>query len=379
MRKKLFLLPTVIFLCFIFALAALFAVTPKADYSSNEKRYLEDFPEASLKTVAQGEFESGFEDYLADHFPFRNFWVGLNAYYNCLVGNNGADGVYMGKDGYLINAPLPADNRVEANLEAVVKFSRNTNVPVTMMVVPSCGYIMEDKLPCVHEEYSDDVIFPQISRTLGENGVDFVDLRQTFKNRTAKGEELYYRTDHHWTSPGAYTAYRQLCKSLGVKAEAKTAYRIQDYDNFYGTTYSTGGFWLAKPDRIQVWNNKSNTEKNIALTITEGNESETYHSMFFKKHLKEDDKYPVFLDGNHALETVVNSRIKEGRVLVVKDSFCHSIAPFLADSFNTVTMVDMRYYKKSVSDLVKYGNYERVLVIYGIDNFATDSDLVWIK
>jgi hypothetical protein len=115
------------------------------------------------------------------------------------------------------------------------------------------------------------------------------------------------------------------------------------------------------------------------VEITEGDETNTYHSMYFLNHLEEDDKYPVFLDGNHAIVNIENKNVKKGKVLIVKDSFCHSLAPFLADNYNTVTMVDMRYYKNSISDMVKEGNYDQVLVIYGIDNFATDSDLVWIK
>ena len=131
-------------------------------------------------------------------------------------------------------------------------------------------------------------------------------------------------------------------------------------------------------DSIELWQNPKN-DKKITLDISEGSETKSYDTMFFNKHLSEDDKYPVFIDGNHALETITNKNVKSGRVLVIKDSFAHCMAPFLAESYNTVTLVDLRYYKNSISQLVKSGKYDEVLVIYGIDNFAADTDLVWLS
>lgn len=382
MKNKLKYLPTFLFLAFIFVLSALFIVLPKSEYSSSEKRYLEKFPETNFETIVNGKFESGFESYLADHFPFRNAWVGINAYYNYSIGNNGNDGVYICKDNYLINEPVSEDNRIENNAQAIADFSKNVDVPVTVTIAPSTGYVMDDVLPAVHDSYNDDKMFETIMSQLNKENsgaISFVDLRDTFKKETEKGTQLYYRTDHHWTTEGAYTAYKELCKSLNIKATPKNKFDIENYKGFYGTTYSTSGFWLTPADDIQVWKNKNNSEKNITVTITEGDESKTYHNLYFLNHLKEDDKYPVFLDGNHAVVNIENKNVKEGKVLIVKDSFCHSMAPFLADNFNTVTMVDMRYYKNSISDMVKEGNYDQVLFVYGIDNLATDSDLVWIK
>lgn len=379
MKKKLMLLPSAVFVCFIFLMAVLFIVTPKKDYSSSEKRYLADFPETNLSTVTDGSFEEGFEEYLADHFPFRNMWIGVNAYCNYFMGNNGNDGVYKCADGYLINEPITAENRVKTNVETLKKFRETAGIPMTFTLAPSTGYIMNDKLPTMHNKYIDDSVLDSIKGYLNDSEINFVDLRKSFKNAAAEGNQLYYRTDHHWTTRGAYTAYTELCKDLGIEPKSETAYKKKTYKNFYGTTYSTSGFWFTPPDDIELWINKENTEEKIDLTITEGDKKTDYHSMFFRDHLDEDDKYPVFVNGNHSVETIVNKNVKSGKVLVLKDSFCHSMAPFLADSFNTITLVDMRYYKNSVSELVNEGNYDRILVVYGIDNFATDMDLVWIK
>ena len=367
-----------VFLIFIGLMTVMFIVTPKINYSSLEKRYLEDFPEASLESVTDGEFEEGFETFFADHFPIRNMWVGINAYANFLVGNNGSNGVYNCDNGYLINEPVSDDNRIDANLSALTDLKDKINVDMTCLIVPSTGYIMKDELPVIHNEYKDDEYFNDIKSTLDNHSISFVDVRSRFKSDAQNGSQLYYRTDHHWTTFGAYKAYTQLMDESGLKPVKKSAFDVESYPDFYGTTYSTSGFWFNMGDDLEVWKNPKN-DKKISLDITEGEETKSYNTLYFPDHLNEDDKYPVFIDGNHALETITNKNVKSGKLLVIKDSFAHCMAPFLAENYNTVTLVDPRYYKKSVSELIKKGKYDKVLVLYGIDNLATDSDLAWLS
>ncbi len=377
---KLRFAPAVLFVAFIFAMAIWFVVNPKADYSSSEKRYLQQFPETSVDTVLSGEFSEKFETYFADHFPQRNMWVGLNSYYNLGIGLNGRNGVYNSADGYLINVPVDKENYVRKNIRVLAEFKEKIgDVPMTVMLAPSTGYIATDKLPLIHDSYNDDTYFAETAKTLGESGVNFVDLRETFKQKYAEGVQLYYRTDHHWTTDGAYEGYVKLCEKLGVQPADKDSFAKTAYGGFYGTTYSTSGYWLTKPDSITVYDNQENTDKNITVKISEDGKDNHYGSMFFYNHIDEDDKYPVFLDGNHALTEIQNKNAKNGTIVVIKDSFSHSLAPFLAENYSKVVLVDLRYYKQSVSDLIKKENPEQVVALYGIDNLATDTDIVWLQ
>ena len=377
---KLRFAPAVLFVAFIFGLAIWFVVNPKADYSSSEKRYLQQFPETSVDTVLSGEFSEKFETYFADHFPQRNMWVGLNSYYNLGIGLNGRNGVYNSADGYLINVPVDKENYVRKNIRVLAEFKEKIgDVPMTVMLAPSTGYIVTDKLPLIHDGYNDDTYFAETAKTLGESGVNFVDLRETFKQKYAEGVQLYYRTDHHWTTDGAYEGYVKLCEKLGVQPADKDSFAKTAYGGFYGTTYSTSGYWLTKPDSITVYDNQENTDKNITVKISEDGKDNHYGSMFFYNHIGEDDKYPVFLDGNHALTEIQNKNAKNGTIVVIKDSFSHSLAPFLAENYSKVVLVDLRYYKQSVSDLIKKENPEQVVALYGIDNLATDTDIVWLQ
>lgn len=372
-------IPAVVFLIFIYGMALWFLFSPKTDYSSSEKRYLQKFPDANVEKVLSGEFGSEFETFFADRFPQRNTWVGLNAYTTLAEGNNGASGVYNCKNGYLINKPVSAENNLDKNVGAVVDFAKTIDAPTTVMLVPSTGYIADDVLPTFHDKYNDDEDISKISSTLSKDKIGFVDLRERFKSEYKNGSQLYYKTDHHWTTKGAYTGYQELCKALGITPIDDSTLKKDSYPDFYGTTYSSSGFWLTPPDNIEIWSNPKNSDKNISVKITEGANVKTSGSMYFTDHLKEDDKYPVFIDGNHALTEITNTNAKNGTILLIKDSFSHSLAPFLAENYSKVVLVDLRYYKESVSQLVSTYNPEQVVVLYGIDNLATDTDIVWLK
>ena len=372
-------IPAVVFLIFIYGMALWFLFSPKTDYSSSEKRYLQKFPDANVEKVLSGDFGSEFETFFADQFPQRNTWVGLNAYTTLAEGNNGASGVYNCKNGYLINKPVSTDNNLDKNVGAVVDFAKKIDAPTTVMLVPSTGYIADDVLPTFHDKYNDDEDISKISSTLSKDKIGFVDLRERFKSEYKNGSQLYYKTDHHWTTKGAYTGYQELCKALGITPIDDSTLKKDSYPDFYGTTYSSSGFWLTPPDNIEIWSNPKNSDKNISVKITEGANVKTSGSMYFTDHLKEDDKYPVFIDGNHALTEITNTNAKNGTILLIKDSFSHSLAPFLAENYSKVVLVDLRYYKESVSQLVSTYNPEQVVVLYGIDNLATDTDIVWLK
>lgn len=370
-------LPAFLFAGFILTMTVLFLVLPKQTFSASEKRYLEKFPETSVETVLNGKFGKGFETFFADHFPVRSLWVGVNAYATLAEGNNGANGVYYGKDNYLINKPISTKNELDFNLWILEDFKQIVgDTPVTAMFVPSTGYIMSDKLPLVHDTYNDDQYFSAIAESTQASGIDFIDLREPFKAAAQSGKQLYYRTDHHWTTEGAYTAYLEYCVRNGLQPLGKNRYTLESHEDFRGTTYSTSGFLLTPPETLEVWNNPDNKGDKIKVTITDdGEEPVTTHSMFFNEHDKDADKYPVFLDGNHALTTITNDNVKDGTLLIVKDSFSHCFAPFLADHYHKIIMVDMRLYVHSkTSDLIAAEHPDKILVLYGIDNFAEDMD-----
>ncbi len=382
MKKSLKYLPTIFFVAFIFVMTILFFALPKKEYSSAEKRYLSDFPTLSVDTFFSGDFGEDFEKYLSDHTAFRQFWVGLNSYYNLGLGNPLSNGIYHCKDGYLLNDP-PVTDRFDTNIEIIAEFANKTDLPSTMVLAPSTGYIANDVLPNKHIVYHDDELFANAKEVLKENGVSFVDLRSEFKEAYRNGAQLYYKTDHHWTTSGAHLAYCNLGDKMGFKANDKDSYEITSYENFYGTTYSSSGYWMTKPDTIEVWQSKSLKGSEISVSIADGKNSVESTSMYFLENLEDDDKYPVFLDGNHPYTLIENKTLKESgnnkKLLIIKDSFAHALTPFLADNYSEIVMIDMRYYKESVSQLIENEKFTEMLFVYSVDNLGSDTDIAWLE
>lgn len=382
MKKGFKHLATIVFLLFIYTMSILFIALPKKEYSSSEKRYLAEFPSFTAESFFSGDFGVEFEKYLSDHTPFRNFWVSLNSYCNLALGNHLSNGIYHCSDGYLVNDP-PQNDRLDINISVISDFAKGTDLKTTMLLAPSTGYVTNDVLPNKHIIYKDDEYFEKASKTLSDGNVNFVDVRDTFKSAYSDGTQVYYKTDHHWTSSGAYLSYCSLADSMGFKAQEKDSYNITSYDDFYGTTYSSSGFFLTKPDTIEIWESKGIADGDISVTITEGTNTIEADSMFFEERLKDDDKYPVYLDGNHPYTVIKNSGIDKkddcGKLLIIKDSFAHSLTPFLADHFSEIVMVDMRYYKQSVSKLIEENDFDQMLFLYSIDNLSTDTDLAYIS
>ena len=379
MKKVYKCLPAIIFVIFIMTMMVLFLVLPKKEYSSSEKRYLQQAPEFTFSRLMSGDFGKDFEKFLSDQTAGRNFWVGLSAYYNYAIGNNGSNGIYLCKEGYLVNDPEDMSG-LSRNIGFIEEFAEKSPVKPVVLIAPSTGYVCDNILPDVHKEYTDDAEFESMKKTL--TAADFVDIRELFKSTYDLGaQQLYYKTDHHWTARGAYTAYTALADTLGYTAYPESDYEITEYPDFYGTTYSSSGFWNTAPDTIEVWDRHVYDEKNpITVTITDGADTIEQEGMFFYDHLKEDDKYPIYLDGNHPYTVIKNSAASSNeKLLVVKDSFAHSLVPFLADHYSEIIMVDLRYYTASVSELIEKEKIDRVLVVYSIDNLATDTNLGWLQ
>ena len=177
---------------------------------------------------------------------------------------------------------------------------------------------------------------------------------------------------------GAYLAYQSLCEKWGIEVKETNGYIVEKTPDFYGTTYNTSGFWLNESDTIEVWKNRDN---HSTCEITANGKTTAYKSMFFPKQLEGADKYTVFLNGNNPVTTIKNPNNKgKEKLLVIKDSFSHCLAPFLSENFYQITLVDMRYYKKTVSEeILAKDKFDKVLICMGMDNFLEDKDFAFLE
>ncbi|MBQ3528568.1 MAG: hypothetical protein IJA52_08460 [Clostridia bacterium] len=360
---------TFAFCAFLAVMFVLYFVLPKNEFSVLEKRFLASSPEITKESILSGEFGNEIETYLADHMPARDFFVGLNSYFELFTGRQAADDIYVTKNGSLVEAPCEwSQADVDKSINAINTFAQNNDVSIDMMVVPSAGWASRNDIFGASKVYNDESYIEKIYGMLDSN-IDTIDVRELFDD-----PELYYNTDHHWTSKGAYLAYKSYMESINTEYREESDFEIEPVADFYGSTYSRAALWLTKPENLEFWHGSEN------ITVTNGESDKSNSGVFYRDRLKETDKYTVFLDGNHSIVRINNpDALNKETLLVVRDSYTNCLGGFLSESYENVILVDLRYYKKPVSELCVEENVDRVLVCYSLSNFLSDKNIIWLR
>lgn len=360
---------TVAFCAFLGIISLLFLILPKQEMSETEKRELESAPKFSWENLASGKFGEDIESYMADHIPGRDFFVGVNAYTELLSGRQVTKDIYLAAGDRLVERPVEwNEEKAQNNMSAVNSLAKALGQEVDFMIVPSGGWAVQDSIIGVSDSYQDEQIIQKLYAMAAE-GVVTRDLATVFEG-CEDPAALYYRTDHHWTSLGAYTAYAAYMEMLGLPALSESEFTVETVEGFTGTTHSRAALWLVEGEPLEMWSGTGD------VTVTIGKNGTVSESVFFKERLQELDKYTVFLDGNHDIVTLENPDAPvDETILVVRDSYSNCFGPFLAQTYKKVVLVDLRSFNDAVVDYCGLNSVDRVLVMYSLYNFMTDSNL----
>jgi hypothetical protein len=366
--KKSLWVQALILLGFITTFFILNSVTPDKDFSEQENRYLQQRPEFTFSSLFSGKYMSSFEAYTTDQFEFRDAWTALKARCELLLGKGENNGVYLCSGETLIEGfEAPDKASLNANLAALDKLAENADVPVYFGLIPGASEILSELLPKnTPNDSQQDVIDYCYSNTEAMT-VDISSVLETHDN-----EYIFYRTDHHWTSLGAYYGYSALMNSWGFSAKSLSEYSPEIVsDKFYGTIYSSSGFsWIA-PDSIETF-----VREPEGLVITNYPEGSPVEGTLYDwNFLSKKDKYSMFLGGNTPLLKIMTGKQDAPSLLIVRDSYTDSLVPFLLDSFSEIHLIDLRYYRAGLSDYISSNNIDEVLVLYSVKNFCTDSNI----
>ena len=366
------------FVLFLFGFALAGAFLPDETFSEQENRYLQSFPALSsrgkfLDRFFNGKFTSEFADYLSDQFPLRNAFVGIKAASEIALMKQENNGVILGKDGYLIKREdYPNAEYLEKNLSAAKAFAlfeREKGIPVSFAFAGRTVDVMRSALPPSFDENSNQWLYSKIDGVMGDES--YLDLCAVLQEKADHGEEVAYRTDHHWTSLGAFYAYRALGDLLGYEPFALSDFeRVTVSDGFLGTTWSSAGMKWISPEKIEFFRYPG--DQSITTEIVSPN-GKSFPAFYDESFLAKKDKYSAFLSGNNPLVRITGEGERE-KLLLIKDSFSHSLAPFLARHFDLV-LVDLRYYSGDVDELINSEGIDRVLILYNVSNLASDTSL----
>ena len=369
-NKKYSIFITALFCAFIFGFGIAHFALPDRDFSEQENRYLSQFKAPTADTLRSGKFMEDFEDYITDQFPLRDRWIQLKALSERALGKQENNGVYFGADGQTLFAQFsaPDPDALAQRMGYVNKLADNLDVPVYFSIIPDKSYVWADRLPA-NAPNVDDGWINGTARTLAGQRLRYIDLYGALN-----GDDVFYRTDHHWTTMGAYQGYAALANAMNGSAAALDYEPTLVSDSFYGTTYSSSGAGWIKPDEMYTWVPEGG--ENGRLLVYRYPEGEPVEgSLYDLSRLEVKDKYSMFLGGNQPLCFIHNPEGQNGRLLVVRDSYSDSLAPFLSLDYQEVHLFDLRYNNTSLKQYVANYHIDQVLVLYSASNFSTDANL----
>ena len=386
MTKRYCIFITALFCAFIGVFLVANAVSPDRTFSEVENRNLEQLPAVDFGTPEKlfrdgnffnGQFMRDFETYTTDQFIGRDAWVDLKARTERALGKKENNNVYFADNDTLITRfDQPAADRVTENLNYVNKFVENVDIPVVFSLIPTQACIWADRLPEGAPNASQTDLMAQAQGAVA--GATWADVYTPLMEH--KDEDIFYRTDHHWTSLGAYYGYTGLASALGYTPVPLTDYTpTVRSTEFYGTVFSSSGVRWVKPDTITTYVPDDGITVVSHTYDNSGNPVEEQRALYVESFLSVKDKYSMFLGGNQSLGVVTNTNNPDGpKLLIIRDSYADSLVPFLTAHYSEIHLIDPRYYHLSVKDYVEQNGIDQALVLYSVPNFVTDGNMFWI-
>ena len=352
------------FFCLLLAASALAGLlVPDRYYSEREKRTLMQKPQFTIVDFVSGKFSDELEQYLTDQVPLRDDWVTLKTYLELAVGKRESGGVYICKDKYLMDKFTSySKKQLAANAAALADLQEKLaaeGVSMNTILVPIAAQVLTDKLPA----YAPVADYAAILQVLTDAGDDTTDVLSALAAHSS--ENIYYCTDHHWMSLGAYYAY---CAWRDIEPNADKWTQEILCDNFHGTTWNKVPLPSVPAEEITAW------YKHINRSVSYNNGQYETDSIYERKYLSGSDQYAVFLNSNQA-QTVIKGSGKSGKLLLIKDSYGNTFSQFPVEDYAEVHVLDLRFFKGDVVEYAKENSITDTLVLYGTQNFVKDMNI----
>lgn len=363
-----------VFPAILIAVMFLNILLPDKKFSAEENRLLQTMPKLSISSIFSGRFETKAESYAADQFMLRNMFIKIKSSFDTSLGSTESNNVFMCNDNYLMENISKADaKKMENNYNSLAKLKQlYPNINMDFMLVPNAANIMSDKLPLFAVTEDQNKQIDDFFKKIQSIGINPVDVRATFKKNKEK-IELYYHTDHHWTTDGAYLAYQDFAKKNKLNSNIKyDALAVKN--DFRGTLASKSGFTNGLNDMIKIYLPKEGQNyKNSVIFYSDTKEKTTE---FYKlNNLKKKDTYTVFGGSNHPIYSIKTPVSSQRKLLLIKDSYANSFIPFLSQDYREIIVIDPRYFFDDISEIIKANGITDILFLYNANTFFNDNSL----
>lgn len=398
MKKYKFsdILTLVLFLGFIFGFGVWFWLQPDVDKLPGEGgKVVQTMPsfngEGNEHTgtdyLIHGELADDFDEYYCDQFPLRRFFLGLKSSTEVAFGRDVNNGVYCYKGelaatrfdavGTAGNSDSFSKDHVKGCLASLNELCTGLGTDIAVMLPPRAIDVKGETMnyPTDNTEAIDALI---------KEGVDekyLIDLLDTMQALNKTGEKPYFTTDHHWTVTGAYYAYVSLMEHWGLTPYGLEDFRFETFtEDFKGTALRNGNYFYLDGEALVL----ARYDGDEDFTVSNLNymlKPTTSYDGLYDMDANPDDAYSVFLHGKPGQMSIVKEGAERDKLLVYKDSFGHSLVPFLARHFD-IYIIDIdenKVYGLDMSAAVEAVKPDRVLLVYNVENLITNDRLGKIK
>ncbi|WP_159426834.1 DHHW family protein [Clostridium nigeriense] len=364
-NKTYFISISLIFILMLFIFVIANIITDDKEFSEIENRNLQNKPKITSENYVEK-----FNSYVSDQFFSREKFISLKSRVDIILGKNKINDVYIGKDNQLYeDFKIKSKDDLLNKVDVINEFKKqNNDLNVKFILAPTATSIINDKLP--KDAPVDDEI--EYIKKVEENLIDDIEFIEVYDElKKYKSDYIYYKTDHHWTTDGAYIAYDAFCKSVGIEAKKKEDFeQIVASNDFYGSLSSKIGLFGLNKDELKLY-----IPNNLNVIVNYVTEQKKETSLFSSKKLESKDKYQVFLDGNYPLIEIENDKNVDKKILIIKDSYANNFVPFLSENYGKIYLIDLRYYTDSLRDFIKNNNIEEVLLLYNVNTFNEDDSI----
>ncbi len=389
---------------FILCFSVWCLVAPKQTFSENENRALASWPVYSFTALKDGSYMSGVQTYLSDHFPLRDPFMTLKTKYEMLTGREEINDIYLAKDGYYIEAYKTPKQQKKIitqfqKLQDAITTDAKQNIRV--MLVPTAISTYNAKLPgsapdrgvlrqvdTMNEIYA---ALPNMQKVDVWSALQAAAAQEKIDRTRASGDAdgaqpvadagdagcdtsaatgLYYHTDHHWTTHGAYIGYQAYCGAAGLSPIPEADFQKTCVTtDFHGTIFSKLHDSTVPGDAITLYEYPANQ-----LTVSYPDTGEVTDTLYNRDYLAQKDKYSMFLNNLHPLVEITNETADSDRQLVlIKDSYANSMVPFLVNHYQKIYVFDTRYYRFGPSSFInEHPEVTDVLLLYNMNTIDTD-------
>ena len=364
-RHNLCILCLFVLVLIVVCLAGLIA--KDRPFSDTENRSLAQKPALSASALADGSFFSGLDSWYSDQFPARDGWISMHLWQIRRLGQKESGGVYLGRDRLLAAPETPDEAAVAGTVAAVNAFSaQHPELNMNLMLVPGAAAILTDALPKnapVRDQLQD-------IRTIQEQLDGSITVLEAGSVLSAHAqEEIFYKTDHHWTSLGAYLVYAANAPALGLDPnQGFDVYTVSE--DFEGTLSSKSGSHAMR-DHVEIYGLQ---DPDLKYYVSYGEEGGKVCSIYDREALDAKDKYTVFFGGNHDKVEIRTTANNGKSLLLFKDSYANCFVQFLLPGYERITIIDPRYYYGTLDSILNAGVTD-VLFLYSADTLVRDTSL----